>query len=79
MKLSGLILISAFAGALSVLGCGDNNSVSDTANELCNRKLCQTNDVLINECLEVVTACLNEPNANRDECAIVAGEKCDGG
>ena len=79
MKFSGLILMSVFAGALSVLGCGDSNSVSDTANELCNRELCQENEVLRNECLEVVTACLNEPNANRDECAIVAGEKCDGG
>jgi hypothetical protein len=29
--------------------------------------------------LEIVTACLNKPNANRDECAIAAGEKCDGG
>lgn len=79
MKLSRLILIPAFAAAVSVLGCGDDNSVSDTANELCNRELCQTSATLRNECLEIVTACLNEPNANRDECAIVAGEKCDGG
>ena len=33
----------------------------------------------VREQLAVARIVLNEPNANRDECAIVAGEKCDGG
>jgi hypothetical protein len=76
MRLWDVLMIAVFG----LLGCGDSgSSVSDTANELCNRELCQTSAVLRDECLEIVTACLNKPNANRDECAIAAGEKCDGG
>ena len=78
MKLHKFFLIALLAGSLVAIGCGDD-SISDQANELCNRKLCQTQPALKEECLDIVTACLNEPNANRDECAIVAGEKCDGG
>ncbi len=79
MKLSKLLLLTALVGAVAVIGCDSGSSTGDTANELCNRELCQTSDTLRNECLEIVAACLDEPDANNDECAILAGEKCDGG
>jgi hypothetical protein len=63
-------------GTFAVIGCG--SSSSDKAAELCDRELCQTSEVLRNECLEIVGACLAE-GEGEDECAIVAGEKCDGG
>jgi hypothetical protein len=74
MKLSKLILVCVFVGTLGVLGCGDD--ASDQANELCNRGLCNTNAALKEQCLDVVNACLNEPQVNQDECAITASQVC---
>jgi len=79
MKLHKFFLIALLVGTFAVIGCGDNNSVTDQANDLCNRELCQTQPALKERCVDIVAACLDEPAANRDECAILAGETCDGG
>lgn len=79
MKIRAFCFIAVLVGTLAVIGCGDSSSTSEQANQFCDRELCQTQPVLKEECLDIVTACLDEPDANSDECAILAGEKCDGG
>ncbi len=81
MKLSRLFVIALLVGTLAAVGCGDSGSSGGSVdpNEVCNRDLCATSEILRDECLSIAALCQNEPEANRDECILTAGEKCDGG
>ena len=70
MKLSTLILISAFAGALSVLGCDSN---SQSASEVCNA--CDSS-ALRGACESAYNNCVNVDRGGHEECAALALAAC---
>ena len=71
MRFSKLILISAFAGALSVLGCGDSGG-SESASSVCSA--CDAQD-RIPACEERYDECRALDRAG-EQCAVVALEQC---
>jgi len=71
MKLGKLILISAFAGALSVLGCGDDGGQS--ASEVCNA--CD-NSALRGACESTYNNCINVDRGGHEECAALGLAAC---
>ena len=71
MKLSGLILVSAFAGALSVLGCGDDGARS--ASEVC--QACDNQD-LRGACESTYDNCLNVDRGGSEECTALGLAAC---
>ena len=73
MELSRLILISAFAGALSVLGCGDSGGGS--ASDVCDA--CEVSS-LRGECESFYNVCIAEDVGGSEECVVGALARCGG-
>ena len=78
MKLSRIFLMAVLVGTLGVIGCGDSGSGgSDDPSELCNVDLCAASAALKTQCETAVGICLDEPNANRDECLVIISQICE--
>lgn len=70
MKLSTLILISAFASSLALFGCGDDGQ---SASEVCNA--CD-NSALRGACESAYNNCRNVDRGGHEECAAIGLAAC---
>jgi hypothetical protein len=79
MKTRRMILISALAGIMSVLGCGDdggggsNGGNGNGASGVCAR--CDV-PALSGECERAYNLCIEEDAGGSEECAVVGLSEC---
>jgi hypothetical protein len=85
MGLKKLFLITVLAGAMSVLGCGDDDSSSGNGNGNGNGNggaaaVCAECDsdsqARIDECVETFDQCIDVDEGNHEECVPLALSRC---
>jgi hypothetical protein len=84
MGLKKLFLITVLAGAMSVLGCGDDDSSSGNGNgngngnggPNCTQELCMNNETLSANCQREYDSCIATGALTQQECLVFAEETC---
>jgi hypothetical protein len=78
MRLKKLFLITVLAGAMSVLGCGDdggNGNGNGGASSVCNA--CEVSS-LAGECESTYNVCIQDDVGSQEDCAAAGLLRCSG-